>query len=97
MIYQVLTEAEQHDMLLGTLYAQERDHWLHSVNKERFQAILADPTITKTFRSQVQILLEQTDARLHEVTQIIEKLRPQLPQAEQLHAALLRIRNGNQA
>jgi hypothetical protein len=97
MDYQVLTEEEQHDMLLGTLYAQERDHWLHTVNKERYEAILADKTISQAFRSQVQNLLQQTDARIHEVTHIIEKLRPQLPPAEHLQAAVVRIRNGKQA
>jgi hypothetical protein len=97
MDYQVLTDEEKHDMLVNTLYAQERDHWMHTVNKERYEAILADPDVKPNLRAQVQKLLTDTESRIHEVTHIIEKLRPQLPAAEHIQAAVVRIRNGKQA
>lgn len=91
MEYLTLTEDEQHEMLVQTLAAQERDHWMHSINAERFAAILADPTLTPQFRKRIGDLHSQTRDRIHEVTQIIEKLRPQLPPEEKIRAVHARL------
>lgn len=84
MEYLTLTEDEQHEMLVQTLASQERDHWMHTVNAERFEAILLDSTLTPHFRTRIVELLKQTRDRIHEVTQILEKLQPQLPPKEKI-------------
>lgn len=89
--YQFLTEEEKHDMIVPFLHAQERDHYAHSINKERYERILLDKTLTPQFRSRIQDLLNQTNDRLHEVTHIMEKTRAQLPAPEAVEAAKQRM------
>lgn len=91
MEYLTLTEDEQHDMLVQTLAAQERDHWMHTINAERFAAILADPSLTPHFRKRMGELHSQTRDRIQEVTQILEKLRAQLPPDEKIREVHLRL------
>lgn len=97
MEYLTLTEDEQHDMLVATLAAQERDHWMHTVNAARFTAILADPGLTPHFRQRMKELLAQTQDRIQEVTQILDKLRPQLPPPAQITAAHQRLQAAAEA
>lgn len=60
------------------LEAQERDHWVHRLNKARYEAML--PTLADgPFRSRVQQLLTETDARLEEVEAIILATHGSLP------------------
>lgn len=91
MEYQFLTEEEQHDMLVQYAAAQERDHYLHTVNLARFETILADAALTPTFRSRVEQLRKETTDRLHEVTHLLEKTRAQFPDATKVHAAHARL------
>jgi hypothetical protein len=60
------------------LEAQERDHWIHQLNKARYEAMLV--TLPQgTFRTRVQQLLTETDSRLEEVEAIISATQATLP------------------
>lgn len=88
--YEFLAEEDQHDQLIATFAAWEHDHWQHTTNKERFEAILADTTISPSLRQWIQQLLNDTRDRLHQVEHLMAKTRPQLPTGEKYDAAKAR-------
>lgn len=90
--YQLLTETERDDMLAQTLLAQEIDLFMHRINKERYDAILAGPLPPGTFRTRVEALRAETIERTVEVEAIIAALKPQLPPKPRLDAAAQRLR-----
>lgn len=89
--YQLLTQDEQDDMLAQTLLAQERDLFMHTVNRERYQAIIEDQQTPAEFLERVITLRNETDGRLAEVGAIVRALNLQLPPPERLEAARTRI------
>lgn len=89
--YELLTQDEMDDMLAETLLAQERDLFMHRINRERFQAIIDDPETPAKFRERVTHLRDETDERLAEVGGIVRALKPQLPEKARLDAARTRI------
>lgn len=90
MEYLTLTDDEKHDIQISYLAAQERDHYCHTINKERFETILKDPQVSPDLRRRTQELLSQTKDRLHEVTHYMEKMRAALPETPHREAALTR-------
>jgi predicted naringenin-chalcone synthase len=60
------------------LEAQERDHWVHQLNKARYEAMLPGLAVGP-FRTRVQQLLAETDSRLEEVEAIILATHATLP------------------
>lgn len=93
MEYLTLTEEEKHDMMVQFLQAQERDHYWHNVNRDRYTAILADSSVNPTFRKRIQQLLNETEERIHEVTHLMDKTKAALPAEEHVEAAKMRLRN----
>lgn len=92
MKYRALSKQECDMMLVNTLLSQERDHFMHAINAERFENILAsDIDLESDFAKRLQTLLLDTMSRKGEVELIIEHLLPQLPSNEDIAAALTSI------
>lgn len=91
MAYQFYTEDEHDESLVSWFAGLERDHAHHTRDLARWEAILADATITPVLRRRMTELQRQTSERLHEVTHLIEKTTPQLPPAPRLAAAYARL------
>ena len=90
--YQLLTQDERDDMHAQTLLAQETDLFMHRINRERYDAILAGPLPPGPFRSRVEKLRGETIERTAEVEAVIEALKPQLPPKARLDASAARLR-----
>lgn len=90
--YLLLTEEERDDMLAQTLLSQEVDLFMHRVNQERYDAILAGSLPPGQFRNRIEKLKEETLERAIEVEAILDALRPQLPPQARLSAATARLR-----
>ena len=90
MPYQILTEDEQDDIMVGFLRSQERDSFAHEWNKARYEAMLS--TLEDgDFKVRITKLHAETAARLAEVNSIIEATLPQMPTAGRIKAALARL------
>lgn len=90
-VYKILSEEEQDDMIVLTLAAQERDHFSHSTNLERFNSMLSTMTPNQ-WKDRIAQLKADTEQRLGEVTSIIEALTPQLPAKVKLDASVARLK-----
>lgn len=90
MAYLVLSQDEQDDMLVETLMNQERDHYSHTVNLERYTSLLA-ALPDGAFKARIQNLRDETQSRLGEVNAIVEALTPQLPPPARITAAAQRL------
>jgi len=82
--YKVFTkQAEKDRILVEFMEAQERDHWLHTINRQRYQSILATaPAGKNAFRTRIEGLLAETEDRITEVEAIIAATISQMPSAE---------------
>jgi len=77
--YLVLTDQEKNDIVVAFLLAQERDHFCHSINLDRYNNILKTISTDDPFYSRVQQLQKETVERLNEVTAILTTTATQLP------------------
>lgn len=76
MSYQILTKDQQDEIVVQHLEATERDHFCHTINKERYENILkAGPP--QPFADRIQGLLTETESRLIEVEHIMAELNAQ--------------------
>jgi hypothetical protein len=87
MEYKILTEKARDKTIVEFFEAQERDLHSHTINKERYESMLPSLQPGK-FRARIQELLEQTNDRLEEVSNIIKATIPQLPPDERIKAIL---------
>lgn len=84
MRYRVLSLEERQSMLVTTLLAQERDHFIHTTNLERYELILqalSESSEVRAFAQQLQQMVTETRERLLEVTYIIQALNQQIEDA----------------
>ena len=73
MDYKTLVKEEKAGVVSAFLHAQEMEHFLHSLNIERYLKILADPELpVGEFREKIEKLLIDTEERLFEVGLIIK-------------------------
>jgi hypothetical protein len=80
MEYKILSQEEKDRIVVEFMLAQERDHFCHTINKERYENILADPLLKAgTFKANIEKLKADTESRLVEVEKIIINTIPQLP------------------
>ena len=75
--YKYLSLDERDDMLVATMQAQERDLFMHTINLERFEAIIAAEASPFTTRIAEEIPILKS--RIAEVSVIIAALEPQMP------------------
>lgn len=90
MDYDLLTQDEMDDMLVQTMRGQQLDHFMHTVNLQRYETML--PGLPDgEFKQRMERLTEETRARLAEVESIIEAVKPQMPAKARVAASLGRI------
>lgn len=63
------------------LEGQERDHYHHIINKQRFETLVRDLSDGE-FRNKISMLLGQTISEIENVEAIIAATIPQLPSEE---------------
>jgi len=91
MAYLTLSQDDQDDVLVAFMHSQENDSYSHTVNQQRYREMLR--TLPDgAFKIRIQELLNQTNARLAEVTSIIENTTPQMPPQARIAAALARLK-----
>ncbi|KKN16221.1 hypothetical protein LCGC14_0978140 [marine sediment metagenome] len=90
MDYQIMTVDEQDDIKVSFLLSQERDAYCHGLNLERYDAMLGTLEDGK-WKTRVAKLRDETVERLGEVTSTIEATLPQMPPAQRIQAAKLRL------
>lgn len=105
--YSVLSQDEQDEIIVNTVLAQERDHFSHELNIQRYSDMLAamppdrgnpslrddDPSLSgsQRFRRRMENLLASEQAALDQVTLILDKTSAQLPPAASINAAKARL------
>ncbi|GIV04038.1 MAG: hypothetical protein KatS3mg015_2868 [Fimbriimonadales bacterium] len=94
--YQALTQEEMDDIVVEFLKAQERDLFVHNLNRQRFDDML-QTLPPGEFRQRIQQLKAETEQRISEVDTIIKSTAKQLPPQTRLQAAAQRIAAREQA
>lgn len=90
MAYQLLSQDEQDEIIVSFFESQEREEFCHSINKERYDNIIATVPDSE-WRSNVIKLRNETEQRLADVKSIIAASVPQLPSTERIAAAKSRL------
>ena len=91
MTYKVLTQEEQDEIVVEFMKAQERDEFTHSLNLERFEQMLS--TMPEcTWKQRIVQLKDETQVRLNEVQSILKATALQMPPADRLEKAKLRMK-----
>ena len=94
--FKTLTVAEQEEMLVNTLKAQEMDLYLHTLNKERFEDMVL--TLPEgSLKAKLQIEITVIESRLVEVGTTIESLEKQMPVGIDVPAVLVRLKEKEDA
>lgn len=88
--YHLLRDDHKHKHLANYLLAQETDHYLHSINKDRYVYILQNLP-PGSFRDRIQKLHDETCERLAEVDAIIKAVHASSPPIEEMKKALVLI------
>jgi hypothetical protein len=91
MEYKTLTQEERDDLIVSFYQSQERDLFLHQINKERYEEILKTAK-EGDFRAKIERLLLETESRIANVSQIVQATEKQLPNEVQIKNSLDRIR-----
>lgn len=91
MTYTAMTEEDCHDVVVAFLHAQERDHFCHQINQQRYQSML-ESLPAGAFFDRISKLLDETTGRLQEVGAILTATAKQLPDADGVKAALVRLK-----
>ena len=92
-----ITAEEKEDMLIQTLRAQEMDLYLHNLNKERYQDIVASLPADNAFRIRLESEILVIDSRLVEVNTTITALDKQIPARTDVVAVLARLKAKEEA
>ena len=88
--YQVLSQDEQDDIVVGFMLSQERDKFCHELNLGRYESML--PGLPDgEWKERVTQLRSETANRLVEVNSIIEASINKLPPPERLELARQRL------
>ena len=90
--YRHLSLDERDDMLVATMVAQERDLFMHIVNLERFEAIIAAAGTASPFTTRIAEEIPVVRSRIAEVSAIIAALEPQMPPEARADAAAARLK-----
>ncbi len=91
IVYDLLSEEELDDTLVQTMKAQQMDHYIHTLNAERYASML--PTLEEgSWKERMAGLLAETQSRIVEVESIIRGVEPQMPPAVRRQAAAVRLK-----
>ena len=91
MVYDVLSQEEQDEIVVSFMLAQERDQFCHNLNRTRYELMLTTLAEGK-WKQRVAELRAETLSRLGEVDSIIAATKPQLPDVARVAAAKARIK-----
>ena len=92
MEYKALSQKEKNKIVVEFLLAQERDHFCHTINLDRYNGILADPTLGEgEFKAKILELKRDTETRIAEVERIIANTVGQLPSQPEIDAIIAEI------
>ena len=91
MAYVVLSQDEQDEIITAFMLTQERDHFTHTVNQNRYIALTASLP-AGPFLDRIKQLQSETESRLAEVNAILADTLPQLPPLLQRDAAIARLK-----
>jgi len=73
MEYKKITVEEKQSAIDNFIRAQELDHHCHTINVERFRAMLADVGLVEgAFKERLKKLLSDTEERLSEIELILK-------------------------
>ena len=89
--FRVLSQEEQDDMIIQTLHAQERDLFMHTVNKERYEELVKTLPEGNELRVKLEKEVAVVASRIEEVEKIIEAIEKQLPSQEGIDSGISRI------
>ena len=92
-----ITAEEKEDMLIQTLKGQEMDLYIHTLNKERYQDIVANLPEGNEFRTKLEGEILVIDSRLVEVNTTIAALDKQIPAKTDVVAVLDRLKAKEEA
>ena len=92
-----ITPEEKEDMLIQTLRGQEMDLYIHNLNKERFQDIVASLPEDNEFRKKLESEILVIDSRLAEVNAVITALDKQLPEGINVAVVMARLKAKEEA
>jgi len=92
-----ITAEEKEEMLIQTLRSQEMDLYLHNLNKERYQDIVASLPADNAFRIRLESEILVIDSRLVEVNSTITALDKQIPTKTDVVAVLARLKAKEEA
>lgn len=95
MDYEVLSQDDQDEVIVAFMLAQERDHYCHEINRERYGQILLTLSAGK-FHDRVSELLAETNERLVEVSAIIVATKSQMPPADRVSMSMERLKSKEQ-
>jgi hypothetical protein len=68
--YKILTVDEQHAIIIEYLHAQERDLFIHKLNRDRYD-ILLKTLDDGVFKDRIVHLRTETESRINEVENIV--------------------------
>ena len=72
MNYKIITDVDKKRVVEDFLRAQEMDHLCHTINRERYRKMLADPRMTDgEFKAKIEKFLSETEERIKETELII--------------------------
>lgn len=84
-------QREQQRLIVEFLEAQERDHYAHSINKERYESMLLTLPDGQ-WKTRVTQLLAEVDSRIEEVESIIAATQAQAPDDTTIDEIMAEIR-----
>lgn len=91
-IYKTLTESEQDDLIVQTYKSNEKDLFVHLINKDRFEDMLQ--TLGESdFKTRIEKLLIDTNSRIIEVQSVLDSTDKQLPDNTRVADSLVRIKS----
>lgn len=91
MAYQTIDDDDQDEALIAFVVSQERDHHSHTLNKQRYEAMLI--TLPDgPFKTRVLELLTQTNSRLSDIDAILAATAPQMPPPARVAASVARMK-----
>lgn len=91
IVYDLLTQDEMDEMLVEYMRAQQRDHFLHSINLQRAREVVAMLPAESPFRAHMEQFAADTESRIQEVESLIRATEAQMPPQERRVAALEKI------
>jgi len=90
--YDLMSQDEKDDVIVGFMRAQEQDLYCLRVNLDRYTIMLTADFKDAEWRRQIAELLAQTTTRMIQVESIVQATTQQMPSKERVDASMQRLR-----